>query len=441
MWKPFKTLRENWKKSIFFSCVAAYGVHLIDQRIKINKLMRVYCEEAASFGNQPWNHQRQLKHLTIILNPVANQRKGKKLFFSYAQPILNCAGIKCSLIETEHEGQARDYMEVMSNTDGVIIVGGDGTIHEAITGYLRRDDSNKKKSLSLGFIPVGKRNSGMFKLFEVDLDSNGRIRNKVDHIDLIGRLSMSIVKETTKPIDVIKIEGKDRGKPVYALNSFDFGKLADYLEPAESYWLFSTRIKPYYPLSKKILFKGLSSQSIPAVTDILYTKPCSGCAKCYENFKEPVEEEAPKRWWHLLIPRPTQLKQKLKPANIYDSYKDLVNEECGVWHKVESNDLINLSIRNSFNKKISMNLHKVEDCSKQSLIQDGVNIFREKDDFKSNVQKIEARDISINLTTDQPNSDVVSPDTQDLKFNIDRENYEAQSVLLSLLPNRISVYS
>lgn len=66
--------------------------------------MRVYCEEAAAIGNQPWNHQRPLKHLTIILNPVANARKGKKLFFNYAQPILSCAGIKLSLIETEHEG-------------------------------------------------------------------------------------------------------------------------------------------------------------------------------------------------------------------------------------------------------------------------------------------------------------------------------------------------
>lgn len=68
----------------------------------------------------------------------------KNLYEEYAAPLLHLAGLKVSLFKTEHSGQAKDLMQVMDNTDAVLVVGGDGTLMEAVTGLLSRADRASK---------------------------------------------------------------------------------------------------------------------------------------------------------------------------------------------------------------------------------------------------------------------------------------------------------
>lgn len=48
--------------------------------------------------------------------------------------------MKVSVFRTEHAGQAKDLMKIMDNTDAVVVAGGDGTLSEAVTGLLSRED-------------------------------------------------------------------------------------------------------------------------------------------------------------------------------------------------------------------------------------------------------------------------------------------------------------
>lgn len=57
-------------------------------------------------------------------------RKCKAQFDKYCGPLLNLAGLKVGIIRTEKEGQAKELMEIMDNTDAVVIAGGDGTVAE-----------------------------------------------------------------------------------------------------------------------------------------------------------------------------------------------------------------------------------------------------------------------------------------------------------------------
>ena len=41
-------------------------------------------------------------------------------------------------MRTEGEGQAKDVLEVVKDCDAVLIAGGDGTLMEAVTGFMRR---------------------------------------------------------------------------------------------------------------------------------------------------------------------------------------------------------------------------------------------------------------------------------------------------------------
>ena len=117
------------------------------------------------YGEQRLQPLLSPRRVTVILNPVANKKKSKEEYEKYCEPLLNLAGLKVSLVVTEAEGQAKDLMTIMSNTDCVLIAGGDGTIHEVVTGLLRREDSSiAAKSFPIGIVPLGRSNSIAYNL-------------------------------------------------------------------------------------------------------------------------------------------------------------------------------------------------------------------------------------------------------------------------------------
>lgn len=57
-----------------------------------------------------------------------------------AAPILHLSGMDVTIVKTDYEGQAKKLLELMENTDVIIVAGGDGTLQEVVTGVLRRTD-------------------------------------------------------------------------------------------------------------------------------------------------------------------------------------------------------------------------------------------------------------------------------------------------------------
>lgn len=69
------------------------------------------------------------------------------------------AGLRISLVQTEAVEQAKELMEIMDNTDTVVIAGGTGSLHEAITGLMRRPDANTAvQKIPIGIVPIGQNN-------------------------------------------------------------------------------------------------------------------------------------------------------------------------------------------------------------------------------------------------------------------------------------------
>lgn len=112
--------------------------------------MRVYCEKAAEYGNQPIGVGNEPKTVTVILNPNANRKKATKNFEKYCAPILNLAGVYVDVIQTESEGHAKTLMMNLENTDAIVVAGGDGTLSEVVTGLLRRTDVSNSS-----YVPIG----------------------------------------------------------------------------------------------------------------------------------------------------------------------------------------------------------------------------------------------------------------------------------------------
>uniref|UniRef100_A0A8C1BRJ6 Acylglycerol kinase, mitochondrial n=1 Tax=Cyprinus carpio carpio TaxID=630221 RepID=A0A8C1BRJ6_CYPCA len=223
--KVFRTLRNHWKKSTFAVCVLSYGGHWLYGKHCDNVLRREACIEARAFGHELIGPQEHLKKAIVILNPAACNGKANRLFEKNAAPILHLAGVEVKIVKTDYEGQAKKLMELMDQTDMLIIAGGDGTLQEVITGLLRRADEETFSKIPIGFIPLGSSNSLSQSLHLVS-------DNKVQHIT---SATLSILKGETVPLDVLQIKS-EKEQPVFALFGLRWGAFRDVASSISKYW-------------------------------------------------------------------------------------------------------------------------------------------------------------------------------------------------------------
>ena len=93
--KVATTLRNNWKKSVFFTGVGVYGARWYNKRLEDNAYMTELSREALTYGSGlVQGASTPLYRVTVILNPVASGGKGRKLYEKYCAPLLNLAGMK-----------------------------------------------------------------------------------------------------------------------------------------------------------------------------------------------------------------------------------------------------------------------------------------------------------------------------------------------------------
>ncbi|XP_062860704.1 acylglycerol kinase, mitochondrial [Trichomycterus rosablanca] len=223
--KVIRTLRNHWKKSTFAAGVLSYGGYWLYGKHCDSVLRREACEEAREFGRQLIAPQEQLRKATVILNPAASKGKANTLFEKNAAPILHLAGVEVKIIKTDYEGQAKKLMDLMEETDMLIVAGGDGTLQEVVTGLLRRTDEETFSKIPIGFIPLGSRNSLSPSLHLVT-------DNKVKRIT---SATLSILKGETVPLDVLQIKS-EKEQPIFALISLRWGAFRDVAGSISKHW-------------------------------------------------------------------------------------------------------------------------------------------------------------------------------------------------------------
>jgi diacylglycerol kinase (ATP) len=94
--------------------------------------------------------------LLVLLNPHAG-RGAAAAAWAAAEPMLRAAGCTPQLAETKWPGHARELLAALPRgaCDAVVVVGGDGSVHEAINGLMAADTPRPP----LGLIPTGTGNS------------------------------------------------------------------------------------------------------------------------------------------------------------------------------------------------------------------------------------------------------------------------------------------
>jgi len=139
------------------------------------------------------------------------------------KPLFEAEGIELFVVETTFAGHAKELANQLNITeyDGFIGIGGDGTLHEIINGMLSRHDGRK---IPIGIIPGGSGNSYMHDLQLTDP----------------LKAAKAIINGKTRALDTAKVEVNHIIK--YSNNMIGWGLVTDVGNQAEHFrWLGTNR--------------------------------------------------------------------------------------------------------------------------------------------------------------------------------------------------------
>ncbi|GAA6233832.1 acylglycerol kinase, mitochondrial [Lates japonicus] len=404
--KVFRTLRNHWKKSTFAVCVLSYGSYWLYGKHCDSVLRREACLVAREYGRQQIAPQERLRKATVILNPAACSGKANKLFENNAAPILHLAGVEITIIKTDYEGQAKKLMELMEQTDMLIVAGGDGTLQEVITGLLRRPDQDTFSNIPIGFIPLGSHNSLSPSLH---LLSDNKVKD-------ITSATLSILKGETVPLDVLQIKG-EKEQPVFALMGLRWGAFRDVAATISKYWYLG-------PLKTNAAHWFSTLREWPLVRNVTvsYTAP---------SLRPPDQPPQKPPRPNLLYRIIRRLKNRWSPP-VEEPPKV---EEPEQWEEQQLSTLelfVQTHNKNPVERRINDSLMicaEPGDFTVGEFITVGNKKEEDSTIFTKNSTKLEASACRLQL-----------PESAAGFYNIDNEEYEAMPVEVRLLPRKLRFF-
>ena len=153
-----------------------------------------------------------IKRVVVFLNPVGGGGRAVEIFDTIVAPILTAGGVEVKRVLSEYAGHVGVLCAELdaSSVDAVVVVGGDGTFHEAINGLAK--NAAGAWPLPIGLIPAGSGNSFLHD-FGMCLEGG-------DPDESVRVAANAIVNGTVAPLDVLRVQhGDDAANDVlYSIN-------------------------------------------------------------------------------------------------------------------------------------------------------------------------------------------------------------------------------
>ena len=155
------------------------------------------------------------RHLQIIINPVSGRGQASHIF-EQVRPIFDQSNLEYTVARTFSAADTEDLVRKLdlTMTDGLVIVGGDGTIHDAIAGLMTRPDWKTAIKIPLGIIPGGTGNGLSKTLLELSGESYDPLN-----------AAFLIAKGKQQTFDLAAI--KQNGAKYYSFLSLAWGLVSD----------------------------------------------------------------------------------------------------------------------------------------------------------------------------------------------------------------------
>jgi len=173
------------------------------------------------------------RNYLVYVNPFSGSGKAIRMYKSYLRKVLAEAEITHKCIQTEHAGHARDDVRriALHNYDGIVIVSGDGLVHEVINGLMDRQDRDEAIKMPIGIVPGGSGNA----LAAAIIYASFR-KKKTKPKELLMDSLYEIARGRSRGLALMEVSQQDR-KFISFLN-IGWGFVADVDIESERYRLF-----------------------------------------------------------------------------------------------------------------------------------------------------------------------------------------------------------
>ncbi|PRP85009.1 hypothetical protein PROFUN_07297 [Planoprotostelium fungivorum] len=195
--------------------------------------------------------QIPVRKVAIVYNPKSGAQKGEKLARK-TEKILNAHGIAVTMLMTERRGHGEEIARdiPLDDTDVLCFLGGDGTFHECLNGFMRRKD-NAKDRVALAVLPGGTGNS-----FALELQGNNRMSSCIK----------SILRGITVNIDIARMYFPTVDETVFSFNSVHWGMGSKINVTAEKLRWMGKAIR-YSTAAALELMRGSTTEAIFEMVD------------------------------------------------------------------------------------------------------------------------------------------------------------------------------
>ncbi|XP_067843771.1 ceramide kinase-like protein isoform X3 [Heptranchias perlo] len=156
---------------------------------------------AGFFPNRP-------KSLKVIVNPYSHKKEAKQVYYEQVAPLFKLADIKTDITITEYEGHAFSILKEcdIQEFDGVVCVGGDGTVSEVAHALLLRAQIDAGRDIDSNFTPV----RAPLPLGIIPAGSTNILAFSVHGLKHPGTAAMHIIMGNLQEVDVCTFSSRNR---------------------------------------------------------------------------------------------------------------------------------------------------------------------------------------------------------------------------------------
>ncbi|KAM5310085.1 sphingosine kinase 1 isoform 2-T2 [Glossophaga mutica] len=158
----------------------------------------------------------------VLLNPRGGKGKALQLFRSHVQPLLAQADVSFRLLLTERRNHARELVrtEELGRWDALVVMSGDGVMHEVVNGLMERPDWETAIRKPLCSLPAGSGNALAASL------NHYAGYEQVTNEDLLNNCTLLLCRRQLAPMNLLSLRMLS-GLRVFSVLSLAWGFIAD----------------------------------------------------------------------------------------------------------------------------------------------------------------------------------------------------------------------
>nr|XP_020018081.1 sphingosine kinase 1 isoform X2 [Castor canadensis] len=166
----------------------------------------------------------------VLLNPRGGKGKALQLFQSRVQPLLAEAEVSFTLMLTERQNHARELVrtEELGRWDALVVMSGDGLMHEVVNGLMERPDWETAIQKPLCSLPGGSGNALAASL------NHYAGYEQVTNEDLLTNCAQLLCGRFLSPMNLLSLHTAS-GLRLYSVLSLAWGFIADVDLESEKY--------------------------------------------------------------------------------------------------------------------------------------------------------------------------------------------------------------